>query len=384
MKKVIIMVGTSIFENYLKEKDDKELSNYIKDLKNRKSDEYKKEQEIIAAIKNKINNWVDSNYEKSPVELFSEIKSIKKISEEIKEELEIYFLTSDTILSNLVFELIKENWEKFEEIKNFKFYPSEFSEAVIKGLQVQNRKEFSEGMVNLINRVFSIANDCWANVIINITAGYKATIPYLTILAQVNRCPIYYIFEETDALIKISSIPVNIDWKLFEKYWEEFERLNSENTLEKNEISSNFLKECYSLLEEVRINNHWCISLNTLGKILYKKYKSQFFIFYSTKEAYENIEKQRGIKEILVNKFWNFKIRESKTENKNGHIVYDDGNNPFRIFYFEDNGKIYIYQTFEDKEKYLRSLEKPFSKYLKDQFIEKAKPYRIKKGGNNV
>lgn len=385
MKKVITMVGTSIFENYLKKEEDMEFYTHMKEVRDKKSDEYEEEKDRIKIMKNKINKWIEKNPAQA-LEMCAEIKSIKKISEEVGDLLEVYFLTSDTILSNVSFELITENWEKFEGIKNFNFHPCEFSKAVIKGLQVKDKKKFLEGMKNLINKLSEISNYYWESIIINITAGYKATVPYLTILAQINKCPIYYIFEETDALIKIPNLPISLDWELFEKYWKKFEMLYQGKILKKNEIPYCFLKESSPLLEEVKINNHWFVSLNPLGEILYQKYQNQFFIFYTTEKVYKDIERQKGIQYILKNKFWNINKRNNKTENKNGHRVYDDGRNPFRIFYFEDEGKIYIYKTFEehesDYEDYLRNQK--FSEEFKKQFIENAKPYKVKKEENNV
>ena len=66
---------------------------------------------------------------------------------------------------------------------------------VISDLQVKDSKRFIKGMRNLIDEIFEIADEYWGNVIMNITGGYKASIPYLTILAQLNGCPIYYILK---------------------------------------------------------------------------------------------------------------------------------------------------------------------------------------------
>jgi hypothetical protein len=54
MKKVITMVGTSIFENYMKEKEDKTFSTYIDDVKDKNSDDYKNEKNRIDYIKGKL------------------------------------------------------------------------------------------------------------------------------------------------------------------------------------------------------------------------------------------------------------------------------------------------------------------------------------------
>lgn len=77
------------------------------------------------------------------------------------------------------------------------------------------RTEFNKGMANLISKIHSFANEYWENVLINMAGGYKATIPFLTIIAQLNECSLYHIFEETDALMEVPRISFSIelfDW----------------------------------------------------------------------------------------------------------------------------------------------------------------------------
>lgn len=305
MRKIITMIGTSLFENYMKKYDDETFSQYVENIKDKPFKEYEDEKRRIDYLKRQLNRWISS------VDACAETKSIAKISQEIDDEVEVYFLTSDTILSNLAFEVIKDNWGKFDEIKNFKIYPVNPSEAVINGLQVKNREKFvNEGMVNLINRVFQIAGDYWSNVIINITAGYKATIPYLTILAQVNKCPIYYIFEDTDALIKIPYIPINIDWEVF-KNNEEF--LFDLEVNEIKEIPSNvkLKEELESLIEEA--GNF--VSLNPLGIVLWEKYKKSFYLFmisHIVADYLENENRRSTIEKSLIELYR--RLKENPTD----------------------------------------------------------------------
>ncbi len=373
MKRLITMVGTSIFENYLKEHNDTNFKNAYNFFKvNRiKAEELEKER----SRKNKIiESILREDYFRNNIGVSAEIKSLVKLKEELKEDFEIHLLYSDTALSCLAAEILQsaiEYYDKFQE---------DFGRVQIKkieGLQIWSREEFSKGMVNLINTIYNIAQEYWDNIIINITGGYKATIPYLAILAQVNRCPIYYIFEDTDALIKIPYIPININWELFEKYWQYFDKMAHPNFLSKTELPHNVLNECYDLLEETKLNNITYVSLNPIGQILWKKYKSKFFIFYAPEEVYNEIQQQNNIKRILTEKFWKKDVRQSKTENKNGHYVYDDGNNPYRIFYFEESEKIFIYKTFESHEKYQKYLENiKINKKFKEEIIKNSKIYK--------
>ncbi len=100
---------------------------------------------------------------------------------------------------------------------------------IIPGLQIKDKKAFqNNGLVELLNRFYSIAGNNYANTILNITGGFKALIPYLTILAQVNQVKIQYIFEDTDTLIEIPFLPLKIDDELFERWAVQFAQLESD------------------------------------------------------------------------------------------------------------------------------------------------------------
>jgi len=385
MKKVITMVGTSLFENYLERySSDTNFKNAYSYFKNNKIKANDLDKELDR--KGNIEKSLKENYFKNNPNASAEIKSFIKLKEELNEELEIYLLYSDTALSRLGAEIlyrVLSDYQPYDELKD-----CETKKPIkIEGLQIWDRSEFNKGMVNLIQTIENISRGYWENVIINITGGYKATIPYLTILAQINRCPIYYIFEDTDALIKIPYIPIDINWGIFDKYWEYFERIAHPNFIPMDDLRDNynFLKECNNLYEETKIDNITYVTLGPIGEILWRKYKSRFFIFYAPEEGYDEIQRQDNIIRILTSKFGNNEIRKNKTEIKNGHYVYDDGNNPYRIFYFEHEGKIYIYKTFEKHKEYEAYLtQTKINDTFRNQIIKKSKIYKIRREGQDV
>ncbi|MGB9762395.1 MAG: hypothetical protein ACPLW7_00015, partial [Minisyncoccia bacterium] len=196
---------------------------------------------------------------------------------------------------------------------------------------------------SLIKTIYNIADCDWQNVIINITGGYKATIPYLTILGQVNKCPIYYIFEDTDATIKIPYVPIDINWRVFEENERFFMDLERKNISELP-AGINFRDEVQSLLEIV--DNLY--TLNPLGVTLWEKYKEGFVLFYASPIADDYIQDNQERKTIIENSFlelhrrlysnpddpdldhkisgWqpqdNFKIFKHKEENLQVRILY--------------------------------------------------------------
>jgi len=296
MKKVITMVGTSLFENYLEEHSNdtnfKNAYNYFKNNKSKANDLDKESHR-----KGNIEKSLKESYFKNNQNASAEIKSLIKLKEELNEELEIYLLYSDTALSRLGAEIIHKylnEYKPYDELKD-----CEIKKIIkIEGLQVWDRSEFNEGMVNLIQTIENISQGYWENVIINITGGYKATIPYLTILAQVNRCPIYYVFEDTDALIKIPYIPIDIKQSIFEKHKELFRKLEREEISELPQgLSEDERKDIFSLLEQT--DNLY--TLNPLGIILWEKYKKNFEIIYVS-DLVQNYISQDARRKVIFEK----------------------------------------------------------------------------------
>jgi putative CRISPR-associated protein (TIGR02619 family) len=358
MKKIITTVGTSLFTNYNEEKNE----TLNKDIKDEPYSEYASWEDDISDIKEKL--LLFAKKENSCAEL----TSIMKLQEKY-EDIEVYLIATDTIESVVVCEILK------EVLDNVKFNPQY---DVIDKLQIEKYKDFKEGLSNLINRLYGIASNYYDNLILNITGGYKAVIPYLTIFGQVNSVPLYYVFENSDSLISIPKIPLSIDEALFDKYWKEFEQLSKEEVVEKSSLDYNFLREMESLFEV----DDGLVALNPLGTILWRRYREKFFILYAPKEVLEEIAKQSDIQRILETKFWQ-ETRESKTERKDGHLVYDDGKNVNRIFYFSDDEVIYVYKTFDsghdEYEKYINN-----SSVNKEEIKENSLTKKIEKRIDNV
>lgn len=400
MKKMITMVGTSIFENYKEKMKNKDFENFCKELEERRSKDWDDERERIGIIRSEVIKWIKSQQWKNNIsEISAEIKSILKLKEELRDMLEIYLLCSDTILSKLAGEILEEILPQIKilDIAN----KDEIKVEVINGLQVWNRREFLEGMVSLINKIHRIANYNWQDMIINITGGYKATIPYLTILGQVHKCPIYYIFEDTDALIKIPYLPIDFNTKVFEENERFFLQLEKEGIRELDEkIKIN--PDIYSLLEFA--GSYY--TFNPLGLVLWNRYKSQFEIFYVSDEFekyYENsdvkikniiekslLELKRRICENPTHPDLNhhlsnielpegFKIFKHKEENLQVRILYK--NKEFETLYKSKELGVYVglmaigqeVHNAENENEYIENFEKHARK------IEDISKYNLKK-----
>jgi len=247
--KIITMLGTSLFENYFKDNDNTTIKQYYEDLKDKRANEYERNKERIDKIKDAIQKWIKQKANEA-YKISAEVKSLKKISEELNEDLEVYLLASDTVLSKLAGEILKECIPEIIPACNIEQL------KIIENLQIWDRKDFNKGMSNLIYEIYRISGYYWENIIINITGGYKATIPYLTILAQLNQCPIYYIFEDTNALIKIPNIPFSVSWincDEIKSYFQEFQKLekgiDNKSDYEKLKQSDFYTKYSYLIWE---------------------------------------------------------------------------------------------------------------------------------------
>jgi putative CRISPR-associated protein (TIGR02619 family) len=267
--------------------------------------------------------WARGNSQAS-----AEIKSIAAIRQETGEELDVHLVSTDTVLSRLAAEIIRDLLrEATGSGTEVIFDPNT---DCIKGLQVGDAREFfRQGMVNLVQRLEEICGGYFGNVIFNITGGYKASIPYLTIMAQVNGAPICYIFEDTNKLIWIPQAPVDINWGLFEKYrmhiddlskgvtgmtWAEYRRSN---------ILQDDFPEIVWHDDADRL-----IELNAIGRHFYQRYKRWSLVFvlsggpFSEKSALRSRSAiNRAIEELnaRLNEF----VVNNRLENDERQAVHD-------------------------------------------------------------
>lgn len=286
MKKVITTVGISLLENWVAEME--EMVSYYEALENLDADggSYEREDERVKRIRTAVIEWLEKEFRFSREEATcAEIKSLIKLQSELRDDLKVYLFCSDTILGRLAGEILRKELGKVEPLRSITL----MSPVIIEDLQVADRKRFIMGVRNLIREIYRVSEGYWENVVINITGGFKSTIPYLSMLGQVNRCPVYYIFEDAETLIRIPPCPLSVDWEVFERHEEFFSRLEEEGLIEvrREEVDSDIAL----LLEEV--DN--LVALNPLGEVLWGKYRERFEIFYVSENVTQQAEKSREI-----------------------------------------------------------------------------------------
>ncbi len=401
MKTIITTVGTSLFENYNNKKVEDVLgknkytpihTEYEELRDNRKNaSEYDNEGGEEEKITKTINNlWLKGITKKDKKWTLqeglnkyacAEIESILAIiAENPSQDFDVYLLTTDTVLSVLSAQLIK-NWFDDYKNNNITIYFNK-KQDIIEYLQIDNINNFKQGLINLNTRYYQIAgnnilSEQFSDVILNVTGGYKGIIPYLTILGQVNKSQIKYIFENTGVLITIPQIPIQLNEEIFEKHWEILSKIENE-ILNKNDHYQlvTDLESCF----EIDIQGNFMF--NYLGDALWNRYKSNFFIFYASDDVWDGIQNQSDIQRILSTIFCYQNQRDTHIIWEDTHKVYKKYSDTKRIYFFEDNQKIFIYKTFENESDYKEHhnyfKNNQFNDSLKEKIIQNTKPRKMK------
>jgi len=341
MKIILTTVGTSFFTNYMNENvrnafgdDYPDIKEYYKKLE-RLPSKYLKEykyQGRIERLKDLIRkNWFsgivrlengewykEKNQEKIEPNILAsaEIKSLIKIGDKKdlkEEELYVYLLATDTVLSYIAAELIQEWFSKYTKNGHIQIMPEI---RIVKGLQVIDAKEFEkEGIKNLYDICECTIGGNFENAIINMTGGYKAILPYLTIFAQVNNIPLYYIFEETEELIYIPQAPLSINWGMFEKY---------SNVIDDLQKGINDWKN-YKYQQEIKDDFSSCIwvdesgqlaTLSAIGEAFYNRYLNWKIVYVLSNGTFFNLRKSS------IRKYINEAI--SSLASKLNHFIHNN------------------------------------------------------------
>lgn len=304
--KVLTTVGTSSLTNYKKyaDEDTKKEINRLLELPlyfegKSENDTLQKEKKTIEKILAAALAW--AREQKDVTSISAEIKTLLKIKEKYNKDIETKLLSSDTvggkIAANIVAELLFDN--------NIASY-----QKTIKGLQVKNAKQFlDEGLYNLVHECKEYAENCFldnVDVVYNFSGGFKGTIPYITIIAQLLNVPLFYIFEYTDELIEIARVPLNFDFGFFARHIDiirkletgiqenEWDKLKKENG--NLEYQLGYFRACYSIQKGE-------VTLNALGRIMLEHFNGKLEIkchrlgsYFKddpkTKKALENVFKQ--------------------------------------------------------------------------------------------
>jgi len=210
MQVIVSTVGTSVIYNNLKSDEKEEL----KDLLNLPSEELARHEKLYR-------KYYDALLERSRVEPFpytrfsAEMNGLYRMN--ISERDRLVFLVSDTLGGKLCGDLLdricQEKWKVQTEV------------IMLKGLQVSNAQKFlREGVPSLVQTVTDIVQKYKSprnRVILHATGGYKAVVPYLTLLGLMEGIPVKYVYEKDSELIELPAAPLKFDERLLKDLMEQ-------------------------------------------------------------------------------------------------------------------------------------------------------------------
>jgi len=293
MKHLITTVGTSIFQNIVQKYHC--LESDIKELEDKPFGKWNTYEPQINQLEKDIKEKLNENLNTS-----AEISSILKIADEIEDDIHIHFICTDTILSSLAAELVK-YWFQEKNNRSFnyelKFEEISLSEIVVEDLNLFDKKKFEQnGLYNLVQKILKISPEPNPfETIFNFTGGYKALIPYVTLLSQFYQVPSYYLYNDDNAsgyeLINIPFAPIDIHWSLIENNRELLEELNEKGIENwksyrlRNSVPSE-LETCIYYDKELDMAD-----LGPIGKVFYDKFKKWILVYvlrggpFSSKDA---------------------------------------------------------------------------------------------------
>ncbi|MEO0237633.1 MAG: putative CRISPR-associated protein [candidate division WOR-3 bacterium] len=239
MKSYIVTVGTAVFGNFRKMCPGKE--------------------ETFEHI-------LDFMLSNPPEKVSAETNTIHKLKKEVNKNSWFYLIESDTeegeksckLLEKYILEKYKANVERVK-IEGLKYDANEFE---------------TRGLINFIKKVTNIIDNTGRNIEILATGGFKAEIAYATILAVLYKVPVYYVFEDFNSIVKLPEIPIEFDFKLYEKYYELIQEIKNETDYERaKNLFKNNLPQNFRIL----LNNDKNIKSFTdspVGKMIFDYYKS--------------------------------------------------------------------------------------------------------------
>ena len=240
----------------------------------------------------------------------------------------------------------------------------------VSGLQVTDRDEFrGEG----INSLFSVLDELSAKAVkfgdrdiaLNITGGFKAVVPYVTLFGLLYRIPVVYIFEHSNALITLPPAAINFDFDRMAQAAEAIDLIAKEGELPRADFFKHIdprpahEEEDWfdSLLEEEGDR----VTLSAFGHLAYRvisQTSQNISLSSNARAAYKKADGDvlRRFQEMLK-KATNPLMRKHKRHSFNGTdlAVFKPGNTSERMAYFVERDEVHVCELYQHDE-YVKDL----------------------------
>ncbi len=320
----------------------------------------RQKQGISGGIENQLTDFLKNSENSLLKKASAEINTLYHLGISIGDK--IVFLTSDTDEG----ELTAKSLAKFLKSKNY-----DCTVRRIKGLQIKDKKRFDcEGIPNITDEIIKEYENAHYsfNIVLIATTGFKATIPYITLIGMVFHLPIKYIFEYSDSIIDLPPIPIEFDLERLKLLEPVIDRIMSDylkfDDLKK-EIGASH-DELTNLLNDILIEEDGLVTLRPTGRILYQRYLqikgNRVFISSIVQEKLKSEQYNEEVFENLFTKFKDPIHLQSKLHNevkRKGKVdldCYKPGSTNERIFFYAKGKNVYICDIFLHAE-YERAIE---------------------------
>ncbi|NWJ95625.1 MAG: hypothetical protein HXX20_07565 [Chloroflexi bacterium] len=226
---------------------------------------------VREAIINRIDNSETDDARKN---LSAELKSLMLCHPKLEPDDEIFLLYADNLEGRLCAEGIK------QALIEFVGYNQDDPNIILKriaDLQVKSFNDFTrKGIRNLYKEVIAIIKDQGGeynpNLILNITGGYKAVVPYMTLLGFLYKKKIIYVFEEDRSeLITLPLLPLTYDEDLLFRARHFLKRLQGEDILSATEFPKELEIDKARYIPAIIEEEQGLLTLTAFGELLYER-----------------------------------------------------------------------------------------------------------------
>lgn len=212
-------VGTSIIGNFRHGYEDgapevREMNAQIKALETSESAPSELEATGHLALGTPLIDKLTAVARASPMRASAEVNSIFKLADEHARSGEeptiaaIYLLATDTVKGMLTAHVVK-------KLLAERFGDTRIEIDRIGGLQVRNGADFLRyGLPDYIQKIYEHLRQTPAESFKRVfipTGGFKALVPYMTLIAMLEGAETRYIFEQSDALLTLQPLPIAFD-----------------------------------------------------------------------------------------------------------------------------------------------------------------------------
>lgn len=345
MKAIISTVGVSLFPVSLKKHP--ELDRFEDEIREAEREAWGKWHKLLPSDKGQVS---------------AEIKSLEAIG--VAREDLLHFLASDSVAGRLAAELTAVFCaERFGvECRD--------GVEVIEGMQVTDASRFQRQAVPaIIGRIYNLYEKYGGNLVLNPTGGFKAVVPYVTLVGLVFGLPVYYIYEKSDQLIRLPNSPLdfNLDMltgldTLAEDLVEDY--LPKEELKERVGLSEDGVER---LLEEgVLVEDYEdpsYVTLSPLGRLLHYRYQYRnTYTYLLSDEVKRKLSKPQydvGVFTTIFRKMCDpvhLRIKEHKRfgGGKVDCHCYKMARRKERVFYYVEGRTVYICDIMNDHKEYDR------------------------------